>query len=140
LTVTLQDVKFVPDLWINLLSIGKALKIGFNLGNDVETIKLMKGNVVTLFDRCLKSKNGFVPGIKMRLVLPDVGAPVVDSKKERCMNTIDVINFHKILGHCGEVSARLTEKALGYEVIGAFDTSEACSIGKAKQKNTSISI
>jgi hypothetical protein len=39
------------------------------------------------------------------------------------------------LGHCGEVSARLTGKALVYEVIGAFDTCEACSIGKAKQKN-----
>jgi hypothetical protein len=43
LVVTLEDVKFVPDLWINLFSIGKALKNGFNLGNDGETIKLMKG-------------------------------------------------------------------------------------------------
>jgi hypothetical protein len=33
LVVTLEDVKFVPDLWINLFSIGKALKNGFNLGN-----------------------------------------------------------------------------------------------------------
>jgi hypothetical protein len=39
------------------------------------------------------------------------------------------------LGHCGEASARLTGKALGYEVIETFDTYEACSIGKAKQKN-----
>jgi hypothetical protein len=38
-------VKFVPDLWINLFSIGKALKNGFNLGNDGETIKLMKGKI-----------------------------------------------------------------------------------------------
>ena len=43
LVVTLEDVKFVPDLWINLFSIGKALKNGFNLGNEGETIKLMKG-------------------------------------------------------------------------------------------------
>jgi hypothetical protein len=42
LVVTLHDVKFVPDLWINLFSIGKALKNGFNLGNDGEKIKLMK--------------------------------------------------------------------------------------------------
>jgi hypothetical protein len=39
------------------------------------------------------------------------------------------------LGHCGEASARLTGKALDYEVIGTFDTYEACSIGKAKEKN-----
>jgi hypothetical protein len=39
------------------------------------------------------------------------------------------------LGHCSETSARLTGKALGYDIVGTFDTSEACSIGKARQKN-----
>jgi hypothetical protein len=43
LLITLQDLKGVPDLWINLFSIGKALKNGFNLGNDGEKIKLIKG-------------------------------------------------------------------------------------------------
>jgi hypothetical protein len=131
LVVTLEDVKFVPDLWINLFSIGKALKNGFNLGNEGETIKLMKGKTVILFDRCLKSKNGFVPAIKMKGVLADIGATVVNAN-----NSINVNNLHKILGHCGEASARLTGKALGYKVIGTFDTYEACSIGKARQKNS----
>jgi hypothetical protein len=130
LVVTLEDLKFVPDLWINLFSIGKALKNGFNLGKDGETIKLMKGKTVFLFDRCLKSKNGFVPAIKMKAVLADIGATVVNAR-----NSINVNNLHKILGHCGEASARLTGKPLGHEVIGTFDTCEACSIGKAKQKN-----
>jgi hypothetical protein len=49
-----------------LFSIGKALKNGFNLGNDGETIKVMKGKMVILFDRILKLKNAFVPGIKMK--------------------------------------------------------------------------
>ena len=62
LIITLQDVKYVPDLWINFFSIGKALKNGFNLGNDGEKIKLMKGNVTILFDRFLTSKNGFYLG------------------------------------------------------------------------------
>ena len=135
LVITLQDVKYVPDLWINLFSIGKALKNGFNLGNDGEKLKLMKGNVTILFDRFLISKNGFVPGIKMKPLLNDVSATVVESKKEKSKNMIDVNNLHKILGHCGEASARLTGKELGYEVIGTFDTCEACSIGKARQKN-----
>jgi hypothetical protein len=42
--------------------------------------------------------------------------------------------LHKILGHCGEVDARLTEKAYGYEVTGKFDVCEAFSVGKARQK------
>jgi hypothetical protein len=83
-----------------------------------------------LFNRCLKSKNCFVPAIKMKAVLADIGATVVNAK-----NSINVNNLHKILDHCGAASARLTGKALGYEVIGTFDTCEACSIGKARQKN-----
>jgi hypothetical protein len=135
LVVTLEDVKFVPDLWINLFSIGKAVRNGFNLGNDGETIKLMKGNTVILFDKRLKSKNGFVPAIKIKAVLADIGATVVNAKKQKPKNSINVNNLYKILGHCGEAGARLTGKALGYKVIGTFDTCEACSAGKAKQKN-----
>ena len=66
LIVTLQDVEYEPNLWVNLFSIGKVLKNSFNLGNDGERIKLTKANVTILFDRFLTSKNGFVPGIKMK--------------------------------------------------------------------------
>jgi hypothetical protein len=76
----------------------------------------MEGNVVIIFDKCLKYMNGFVPGIKMRPVQADIGAIVVDNK-EKSKNTIDVNNLHKILGHYSEVSARLTGKALGYNVL-----------------------
>jgi hypothetical protein len=48
---------------------------------------------------------------------------------------LDINNLHKILGHCGEASARLTRKALGKKVIGTFFTYNACSIGKERQKN-----
>jgi transposase InsO family protein len=71
----------------------------------------------------------------MKAVLADIGATVVNTKKGKPKNSINVNNLHKILGHCEEASARLTGKALVYEVIGTFDTCEACSIGKAKQKN-----
>ena len=135
LIVTLQDVKYVPDLWVNLFSIGKALKNGFNLGNDGERIKLMKGSVIILFDRFITSKNGSVPVIKMKPLLNAVSATSVESRKGKSKNTIEINDLHQILGHCGEASARLTGKALGYEVIGTFDTCEACSIGKARQKN-----
>lgn len=32
--ITPQEVKFVPELWINLFSINKALKNGFQIGSD----------------------------------------------------------------------------------------------------------
>ena len=43
--------------------------------------------------------------------------------------------MHQILGHCGEIRARLTGKSLGNEVTGKHETSEACSVRKTRQKN-----
>jgi hypothetical protein len=63
LIVTLENVKYVPELWINLFSIGKALKNGFNLSNDGEIIKLSKRNVTLTFDKVVRTKNGFVSGL-----------------------------------------------------------------------------
>jgi hypothetical protein len=124
-------VKYIPELWINLFSIGKALKNEFNLSNDGEIIKLSKGNVTLIFDKVVRTKNGFVLGIKLLQVLDDVGTSVLETKK---LNTIDVNNLYKVLGHCGEFNARLTGKAYGYEVTGKFDVCEACSVAKARQK------
>jgi hypothetical protein len=73
LIVTLENVKFVPALWINLFSIEKALKNGFNLSNHGEIMELSKGNVTLTFDKVLRTKNGFVPGIKFLPVLGGVG-------------------------------------------------------------------
>jgi hypothetical protein len=43
----LKDVNYVPELWSNLFSISKALKHGFNLGNEDVAMKLMKVNILT---------------------------------------------------------------------------------------------
>jgi hypothetical protein len=93
---------------------------------------MSKGNVTFTFDKVVRTKNGFVPGIKLFPVWGDVGTLVLETKKHEI---IDVNNFHKILGHCGEVNARLTGKAYGYEVTGKFDVCEAYSIGRARQEN-----
>jgi hypothetical protein len=97
---------------------------------------LSKGNVTLTFDKVVRTKNGFVPGIKLLQVLSDVGTSVLETKKH---DTIDVNNLHKVLGHCGEVNARLTGKAYGYEVTSKFDVCEACSVAKARQKKSAKS-
>jgi hypothetical protein len=53
-------------------------------------------------ERCLKSKNGFVPAIKMKAILADIGATVVNTTKGKLRNSINVNNMHKILCYCGE--------------------------------------
>jgi hypothetical protein len=59
--IILQNLKFVPRLLVNLsFSMTKALKNGFNLGNEDGVMKLMKENTALYFDRVLKTKSGFV--------------------------------------------------------------------------------
>jgi hypothetical protein len=127
LIVTLENVKFVPESWINLLSIGNALKNSFNLINDCEIIKLSKENLTLTFDKVVRTKNGFVPGIKLMPVLADVGTSVLETKK---CETIYVNNLHKILDHCGEVNPRLTGKAYGYEIISKFEYQQRIEMRK----------
>jgi hypothetical protein len=125
----LENVKYVPALWINLFIIGESLKHGFKISNDGEIIKLSKGNVTLSFDKVVRTKNGFVPGIKLLQVLSDVGTSVFKTEKR---DTIDVNNLHKILGHYGEVDSRLTGKAYGYEFTGQFAVCEALFSWKSK--------
>jgi hypothetical protein len=72
-----------------LFSIGKALKNGFNLSNNGKIIKLSKGNVTLTFDKVVRTKNGFIPGIKLLPVLGDVGTSV--SKKRNVRQLVSTI-------------------------------------------------
>jgi hypothetical protein len=109
------------------------LKNGFNLGNEDVVIKLMKGNTTLYFDRILKIKNGFVSEIKLLPIRVDMATIVFDSRGMK--KNIDIYNLHTILVHCGEATAKMTGKAKGYDVVGVFKPCEACSVGKARQKN-----
>ena len=60
IVIILQNLKFVPNLLVNLFSISKALKNGFNLGNEDFVMKLMKEDTILYFHRLLKTKNRFV--------------------------------------------------------------------------------
>ena len=91
LIVTLENLNFVPEIWINLFRIGKALKNGFKIGNDGEIIKLTKGNVTLIFDKVVRTKNGYVSGIRLTPVLGEVVTAAVESRK---YDSIDVNNLH----------------------------------------------
>jgi hypothetical protein len=63
--VTLKEVKYAPELWVNLFSISKALKNGFDFSNKGLMISLKKGSVSVTFDRVIKTVNGSISGMKM---------------------------------------------------------------------------
>jgi hypothetical protein len=50
--------------------------------------------VILMFDKVVRTKNGFVPGIKLLPALGDVGTSVLETKKR---DTIDVKNSNEFL-------------------------------------------
>jgi hypothetical protein len=70
LEIALNEVKYVPELWVNLCSINKALKKGYKLRNKGLSICLSKGDVSVTFDRVLRTANGSVPGSNCPSISP----------------------------------------------------------------------
>jgi hypothetical protein len=65
LDITLHEVKFFPELWVNLFIINKALKNGYHCINKGLSICLSKGSFLVTFDRVMRTKNVSVSGIKL---------------------------------------------------------------------------
>ena len=132
--VVLQDVKYVPELWVNLFSINKALKNGFKIGNEGIIIHLTKGNATLTFDRILNTKNGFVTGAKLNPIVIESAGSAIDPEKVEIK--VDINRIHKIVGHCGEEALRATANHYNWTLSGKFEVCQECAIAKARQKNT----
>ena len=72
----LEDVKYVPDFCVNLLSITKALQKGFQLSNKNTTIILKKLDFELSFDKLFQAGSSHVCGIELRPTTPAYAAPV----------------------------------------------------------------
>jgi hypothetical protein len=57
-TVTLNNVKYVPSLCVNLFSLNKSLKKGFKVSNDGVVVSLNFKHVKLTFDRAINAKDG----------------------------------------------------------------------------------
>ena len=68
--LVLDDYKYVPELWVNLFSITKALTKGWDIGNKGVNLFLTKDQTTLLFDRVIKTDKGMVLGVEM---LPRTG-------------------------------------------------------------------
>jgi len=120
-------------LWVNLFSINKALKKGYKLSNKGLSICLSKGDVSVTFDRVLRTANGSVSGIKLSIDKSPVAYNTISNF--RPAKSININDFHKMLGHCGSDRLQKTAKIHNLRLSGEFETCKECAIAKARQKN-----
>jgi hypothetical protein len=133
LDITINEVKYVPNLCANLFSINKAIKNGFNRSNNGISICLTKGSASITFDRIINSLCGSISGIKM--VSHQSSVAYVAKGKLQLIKSIDINKFHEMIGHCGFDRLKRTATIHGLRLKGELKVCEDCAVAKARQKN-----
>jgi hypothetical protein len=134
LTITLNDVKYLPSLCVNLFSLNKALKKGFKVSNDGFVVSINYKHVKLIFDRVIHATDGCVTGVSMKPIMSDSINEFTNTSisTER---SFDINHLHKLFGHCCQEVLNNTIKMYGFKSSGNFDTCEQCAIAKSQQKN-----
>lgn len=128
-TLTLDNVKYIPGLAYNLFSLTAAMDRGAQLHNKGKVLCLTKGSLKLFFDEEIKTRSGFILGIKMESLVNDVASAGLQEGTKVKASTL-----HGMLGHCNDSYMRKTAKDMGIEITGKLETCESCAIGKASQK------
>jgi hypothetical protein len=130
LDLTLNDVLYVPDLWLNLLSLTKAIqnpniKLG-NINNGFITLENNYKKII--FDKVFTNGSGRLLGIDINPVTEDVV----------CLaGTHDFYsNLHAKLGHPNHSVVQATAERLGIKLNESKILPCAyCAIGKSRKTN-----
>jgi hypothetical protein len=122
----------VPQLFTNLFSITKALQQGWKISNHcISEIKIIKGNIMIVFDHVIKTELGQILGVEM-IPRGERANFMLDKGK-----VIDINKIHHILGHASEETTKRTAKYYRVELKGTMEKCESCALAKARQKNVS---
>ena len=89
--LTLTYIKYLPGLWVNLFSIGQALKNGFLIGNKGVFVTLAKGATTLKFNRIIPTHQGFV--IRMEIQSRTTGNMIAAAMLE-AGSTININTAH----------------------------------------------
>jgi hypothetical protein len=124
--IILDEVKYVPGIWLNLFSITKVLKNGWKLSNEDVKIRLTKNNTTILFDRQLTTENGLVVGAEM-IPRHDCASLLLERGSK-----VDINVFHNIMGHANIDAVRKTASYYGIKLTGTFQKCENCAMAKIR--------
>jgi hypothetical protein len=128
--ITLKEVKYVEDVWVNHFSIGKGLQNGFNIGNTGINIFLTKGKTTIMFDKIMRTKNkGFILGVDM---LPSTRKSCVATMMLDRGKNIPKAILHGLLAHASNDGAKKTADFYGWKTTGDSNACEDCATAKAR--------
>ena len=130
--IVLKDVLYIPDLWLNLLSLTKAIKnpnVQLSSKNSLITLDI-NGNGKITFDKVYNSGSGQILGVD---IAPHQEKANVMHPTERNKN-ISHKDLHEKLGHPNDQVLKATAKCFEFNVTGEPLTCTSCAISKQKKK------
>jgi hypothetical protein len=131
--IVLTNVKYIPELKSNLLSITTAINHGWSLGSEGKVITLQKNGTKVKFDHVKSTGSGLTAEVE---IVPNVEKSLAVGELD---TKIDVDVLHRLLGHPSENKTRTTAQKMNVELTGKFSTCEYCVKGKARQKKVAKS-
>ena len=136
-SVVLQNVKYLPNFFTNLLSITTLLQNGWNISNDGVIITITNGVQSFTMDHIIPTDTGCVVGIEMVPQLESVSPDEMAHLSLSVGSSININKFHSLFGHTCEATTRKTASYYGITLFGAFHPCVSCAISKSRQKNVS---
>ena len=126
---TLTNVKYVKEQKFNLFSTSRIVMDGWKPSGGKDALIFEKGEHKLIFDIKIPTATSCLFAICLK-------RRVIDDAAMAEVTKMTVMQAHQKLGHINEDMTRKVAKSLGWELTkGSLGVCEACSVGKAKQKN-----
>jgi hypothetical protein len=125
--VLLENVKYVPEMKVNLFSLTVAMEKGASLYSEGTSVVLKKGGKEIYFDTKIKMGSSFLVAAKST---KNEAALVVSERKE-----MKIVKFHQMLGHPSIKMTKETAKRIGLKLTGSLKECNVCMLAKVMQKN-----
>ena len=121
--ITLTNVKYVPQLFCNLINLTSVLNKGFKLNGKQDGMAIRKVNTECMFDQRINNGDGELVGIQIE---------VWDAE----MAGICRRYTHAILGHPYTHVTNMTAKYLDLNTMHHKDIYKSCIKGRQRQKTS----
>ena len=135
--IVIKNVSYVPQFEISILSLTKAITLGFQMRNIGSTIILSKGNTTIPFDQTIQSVKGSIQAILLKPRSPESLEPILCTPNRNNNDYSAIINindYHDRSGHTYEERMRETAKGYKVKLTGKLAECEACGLAKAERK------
>ena len=117
----MTNVKYVPQLFWNMISLTSVLSKGYKLTGNEKGISIQKLNRKYLFDQHIKSRDGELVGVEIETLQTDMTAICRGYK-------------HAVLGYPSAETTNMTAKKLSLNIKPHENICENCIMGKQRQK------